>query len=228
MPRWNRALPVRWTRGIFHHTLMFPFFHLYVRTSVEGMDHLAGLHPPVLFAANHTSHFDTPVLLTALPARWRRRLHPAMVQEHFRAHFQPGGFALRQRLSHTLQYLIAAGLFNAFPLPQAMGGVRRVLKYMGEVVDRGGCPLVFPEGRRTPDGQIHPFRSGIGLMALRLRVPVVPVHIAGLFDILPPHRQWPLPGRVRVRIGAPVDLHGIEDYEEAARRVEAAVRALAD
>ena len=62
------------------------------------------------------------------------------------------------------------------------------------------------------------------MMALRLRVPVVPVHLQGLFDVLPAHRTWPRPGRAHVRFGAPVDLKGTLVYEEAARRVERAVK----
>lgn len=206
---------------------MAPFFHSYVRVSAEGLEHLQNLSPPVLFAANHVSHFDTPAILVALPRPWRGRLSPAMALEHFSAHLRPGKSTLGERLSQGLQYLVAAGLFSGFPLPQASAGAKEVLKYMGEMADRHGCLLVFPEGRRTPDGQMGPFRPGIGMMALRLRVPVVPVHLQGLFDVLPAHRTWPRPGRVRVRFGAPVDLKGTLVYEEAARRVERAVRELA-
>jgi 1-acyl-sn-glycerol-3-phosphate acyltransferase len=98
---------------------------------------------------------------------------------------------------------------------------------MGGLMDRGYCPLVFPEGRRTPDGRIHPFQSGIGLMALRLGVPVVPVHIGGLFERYSIHHRWPRPGPVRVRFGAPLSFPGEEDYSTVARRVETAIRELA-
>ncbi len=226
LPRWAQSLPVRWARLAALQAVFLPLFRCYVHLSVEGVEHLKGIQPPLLFAANHTSHFDTPVLLAALPFRWRRRLAPAMMQEHFRAHFQPEGFSLRQRLWGAIQYLIACGLFSGYPLPREMGGVRRALQYTGELIDRGLCPLVYPEGRRTPDGSLHPFRPGVGLMAVRLRVPVVPVHISGLFEVFSVHHRWPRPGRVRVRIGPPLDLKDVQDYQAAAREVEDAVRAL--
>jgi long-chain acyl-CoA synthetase len=206
--------------------VFLPFFRRFTRLSVEGVEHLAQVRPPVLFAANHTSHFDTPVILAALPLRLRRRLAPAMLQEYFRAHFQPEGFSFKQRLGSTLQYLIACGLFSGYPLPQAMGGVRSALKYTGELVDQDLCPLIYPEGRRTPDGRLGAFQPGVGLMAVRLRIPVVPVHVSGLFEVFSIHRRWPRPGRVRVRIGPPLFFRELQDYQEAARRVEAAVRAL--
>src|SRR5690606_41177263 len=53
------------------------------------------------------------------------------------------------------------------------------------------CPLVFPEGERTPDGTMRPFKPGIGLMAVRLQLEVVPVYLDGLFEVLSLHERWP-------------------------------------
>jgi len=75
-----------------------------------------------------------------------------------------------------LEYALALSLFNAYPLPQEMAGVRRALNYTGELIKRGYCPLVFPEGMRSPDGSLQAFRPGIGMMAVRLRVSIVPIY----------------------------------------------------
>jgi long-chain acyl-CoA synthetase len=85
--------------------------------------------------------------------------------------------------------------------------------------------LIFPEGRRTDTGAIDRFRPGIGMIASRLGVPVVPVRIDGLERVL--HHTWHMarPGRVRVAFGAPMRLVG-DDYETLTRQVEEAVRAL--
>jgi 1-acyl-sn-glycerol-3-phosphate acyltransferase len=126
------------------------------------------------------------------------------------------------------QFLLACGLFNAYPLPQKMGGARRALRYTGELIDRGYCPLVFPEGERSPTGQMLPFKSGIGMMARRLSVPVVPIHLQGVYEVYSIHHEWPKPGRVTARIGRPQRFDAAGDYIEAAQAVEQAVRELMD
>ena len=80
-------------------------------------------------------------------------------------------------------------------------------------------------GRRTDRGEINAFRPGIGMMASRLHVPVVPVRLEGLDRVL--HHSWsvPRPGRVRVTFGSPLLLEG-DDFEALAKRVEDAVRTL--
>jgi 1-acyl-sn-glycerol-3-phosphate acyltransferase len=85
--------------------------------------------------------------------------------------------------------------------------------------------LIFPEGRRSADGTIDRFRPGIGMIASRLAVPVVPVRIDGLQNVLPPGWRMARPGKVRVTFGKPLTLTG-DDYEALARQVEEAVRAL--
>jgi 1-acyl-sn-glycerol-3-phosphate acyltransferase len=71
------------------------------------------------------------------------------------------------------------------------------------------------------------FRPGVGVLAVRLGIPVVPVHIHGLFEVLPVHSSWPTPGPVRLRFGAPMRFHEGEDFRTAARKVEEEVRRLA-
>ncbi len=225
-PEWPR-FPLLRAIGIANlEGLVLPFLRLPVRLSVDGLDHLRAAAPPLLFAANHTSHLDTPVLLSALPSAWRRRVAPAIAQDAFNPYFQTRSFPLWRRVGAAVRYWTACGLFNAFPLPKEAVSVRRVLKFMGGLMDRGYCPLVFPEGARAADGRLRPFRSGIGLMALRLRAPVIPVCISGLEKILPPGRGWPVAGKARVKIGPPLDLSSESDYAAATRRVEAAVRSL--
>jgi long-chain acyl-CoA synthetase len=106
-----------------------------------------------------------------------------------------------------------------------MTGARRALSYTGELIRRGYCPLVFPEGLRTPDGRLQPFRPGIGMMATRLRVGIVPVYIDGLYEIYPVHDVWPKRGPVRVSFGPPIQFTS-EDYEQVARTVQQAVESL--
>ncbi|HKW97086.1 MAG TPA: AMP-binding protein [Bryobacteraceae bacterium] len=222
-PRWTRNPFVKSLRLIALEALILPAFRLLAEMEVEGLENLEELQPPILFAANHQSHLDTPAIFAALPLKWRYRLAPAMSQDFFRAWFEPKGHGFGERLQAMLQYYPISGLFNTYPLPQRMAGVRRALKYTGELIDRRYCPLVFPEGARSTDGKLQPFKTGIGLMAVELRVPVVPIHLRGLFEIYSIHQEWPQPGKVKVSFGRP--LHFDEGYDEtsATRAIEDAI-----
>jgi len=178
-----------------------------------------------VFASNHQSHFDVPVILSALPGRLRAQVTPAMAKEFFKAHFFPAGFSRRERLSNSLNYYLAAFFFNAFPLPQREAGARQTLQYIGELSGQGWSILIFPEGLRSRSGDIKPFRGGIGMIGSRLDIPVVPVRLDGIDGILPMGASFARPARVRVAFGAPLTLHG-DDYSALAKQVEDAVRGL--
>ena len=111
------------------------------------------------------------------------------------------------------------------PRPQREAGARQALRYIGEVIDAGYSVLIFPEGKRTDHGEILPFQRGVGMIASRLDVPVVPVRLEGLERIL--HHRWvfPRPGRARITFGEAMSLKG-NDYAAISAEVEAAVRQL--
>jgi long-chain acyl-CoA synthetase len=224
-PSWNRTAPVRALRRVSLPTWILPIARLFVTLDVQGLDHLADLPGPVIFAANHQSHLDGPMILQALPPRWRYRVAPAMAKEFFKAHFHPAGFPARARLTNSLNYYLAAAFFNAFPLPQRETGTRQTLRYIGDLIGQGYSILIFPEGRRTDRGEINRFQPGVAMIAARLHVPVVPVRIDGLDRIL--HQTWKTPSRglARVAFGAPMSLRG-NDYVALAAQIEAAVRGL--
>jgi long-chain acyl-CoA synthetase len=224
-PAWNRSLPARAIRRASLPTWILPLARVFAWITVEGREHLARLDRPVMFAANHQSHMDTPVILAALPPSIRYRVAPAMAKEFFKAHFYPEQHGRRAWFTNSLNYYLAALFFNAFPLPQREAGARQTLRYIGEVLEDGFSVLIFPEGRRSDSGAIDRFRPGIGMIASRLSVPVVPVRIDGLDRVLHHSARMARPGRVRVAFGAPLHLKG-DDYESLARQVEEAVRAL--
>jgi long-chain acyl-CoA synthetase len=224
-PAWNRSAPVRALRRASLPTWILPLARPFVSLEVRGLEHLDGVNSAVIFAANHQSHLDTPMILQALPARWRYRVAPAMAKEFFKPHFYPNQFTTSARLTNSLNYYLAATFFNAFPLPQRETGTRQTLRYIGQLIGDGYSVLIFPEGRRTEKGEIGRFQSGVGMIAARLDVPVVPVRLEGLDRIL--HHTWKFPkrGGARVLFGAPMLLKG-NDYAANAALVEEAVRAL--
>jgi len=225
-PTWNRSWPVRYIRRLSLATWILPLTRMFAHTQVEGLEHLRKIDGPVVFAANHLSHMDVPVILAAMPGRWRARVAPAMLKEFFDAHFFPGGHTWRQWLTNSLNYYLACFYFNGFPIPQREIGTRHTLHYMGDLVSDNWSILIFPEGVRGETGVIKPFRGGIGMIASRLDVPVVPLRLDGVDRVLHQTSTWVRPGKVRVAFGAPMRLQG-EDYAALARDVEDQVRSLA-
>lgn len=224
-PSWNRSRPARAVRRASLPTWILPPLRRFMTLRVKGLENLEGVAGPVIFAANHQSHLDTPAILQALPPRWRYRIAPAMAKEYFHAHFYPAGAPPRVRLTTSLNYYLAALFFNAFPLPQRESGTRQTLRYIGDLIGGGDSLLIFPEGRRTEAGEIARFEAGVGMIASKLQVPVVPVRLKGLERIL--HTRWTRPrrGTATVTFGRPMLLKG-NDYSALAAEVERAVRAL--
>lgn len=224
-PVWNRRAVPRVVRRASLSLSLLPLARLFAWIRVRGVEHVQSVRDPVIFAANHQSHLDTPVILAALPAAWRYRVAPAMAKDFFEAHFYPERHTTPQVLINRLAYYLAALMFNAFPLPRHEAGTKETLRYIGDLVSAGISILIFPEGERTQRGEMHRFQPGIGMMAARLDVPVVPARLKGLERVL--HRAWHMarPGHVDVTFGPPLTLKG-DDYVALAKQVEDAVRSL--
>ena len=222
-PSWNRSAPIRALRRASLPTWILPLGRVFIKLEVRGLEHLEGLTGPVIFAANHQSHFDTPAILMALPPRWRYRVAPAMAKEFFKPHFYPEQFGRKAWFTNSLNYYLASTFFNAFPLPQRETGTRQTLRYIGDVFAQGFSLLIFPEGKRTDRGEINRFLPGVGMIASRLDVPVVPVRLNGLDLVL--HQSWRFPqrGPAQVTFLPPMSLKG-NDYALLAREVEEAIR----
>lgn len=224
-PRWNRMKWASWFRDFNQNLWLLNLARIFAWVRVEGRDNLKGLEGPVIFASNHQGYFDTPILLIALPFKWRRRVAPAMRKEFFDAHFNPRKYNPFKWFTNSLNYWLSALMFNALPIPQREAGTRQTLRYIGELVEEGWCPLIFPEGKHSRDETVLPFQAGAAMMAARLGVPVVPIRVRGSNRVLHPDWSMARPGFVKVRIGKPVRLEG-EDFAALARILEARVREL--
>ena len=224
-PKWNRSLPARAGRRVLLSTIGLAPSRIYTRLEVQGLENLEGIDHPVIFAPNHQSHMDTPVVLQALPPRWRYRVAPAMAKEWFKAHFFPDEHPLSTRLQNSLSYCTASLIYNAFPIPQYEAGARQTIRYIGQLLEERHSLLIYPEGKRTDYGEIAEFRPGVGMMAARLHVPVVPVRIEGLDKVLSLRANWPTRGPARITFGKPMRLEG-SNYVQLAAQVRDAVIAL--
>ncbi len=223
-PEWATKSYTRLLRFLLLYALVLPVTRLLGQARVEGREHLENLQGAAIFTPNHISLIDHALVLSALPRRVRHRLAIAMDGERLRYYRYPAR-TLGLRLLLRVQYLLIVLLFNTFPIPQT-SGVKRSFAYAGSLVDRGYSILIFPEGLRSRDGKIQPFRAGIGILAEKLSVPVVPVGITGLYELKGRRRFWAWPGELTVRFGTPIYCIPQESADEFARRLQAAVSSL--
>jgi long-chain acyl-CoA synthetase len=226
-PEWAQRFPLTWFRVAFYYTVVLPITCLLCWVRVRGSEKIEGLRGPVLFVSNHITFVDHALIMSALPGRFRRRFAIAQEGERLRRwRHSPGGAPLWTRLRRLAQYYLVVAIFNTFSLPQK-SGFRRSFAYAGETVDRGYNVLVFPEGTRTDDGRLKPFKGGTGLLALNLNIPVVPVRIDGLFELKRAGRRVLAPPRsVTVSFGDPVLYPREEDPARVAADLEARVASL--
>ena len=223
-PRWTLTWAVRWVRTLTYYALMRPAIMLLGWPKIEGRENLKDVRGPVLVVCNHIDDVDVGFVETALPPRLRHRLATATGGEALEAlRTPPAGRGFLLRAFDRLQWSSGVALLNLFPLPRAAAFLKS-FAYAGECVDRGYSVLVFPEGHHTTDGELRPFRAGVGLLATRLGIPVVPMRIDGLFDVKRAGRRLARPGEIRVRIGKPVNFGAMDEAPSIAaelqRRVE--------
>ncbi|MBT8485760.1 MAG: 1-acyl-sn-glycerol-3-phosphate acyltransferase [Phycisphaerales bacterium] len=190
-PGWSRFR--HWVAWIIPATATAAFFRIVYHARREGMDNI----PPdgaIVYAANHQSHFDPPLVATAVRER-------------------PCAFLARASLFRPILFGRLIRFLNSIPLER--GRATTALRAAITELEAGRCVLLFPEGTRASGAEVGKFRGGVVMLARRTGATIVPVAIAGARDIWPRSRRLPrLRGRLRVRIGAPlksVDLEGTDE-----------------
>ena len=239
-PRWAQREPVRWLRLAIYYLLVWPATQILAHPRIVGREKLRHISTagtgvpcpyrgPVLVISNHvTRRADIGLILASLPSRFRHRLAIAMGGESLqRMHHPPRDWFLAKRWAYQLGYWLVIGLFNVFPLPQ-FSGFRESFRYAGESVDRRYSVLVFPEGEvnDTETGEMAPFRSGIGMLAQNLRLPIIPMRLDGVWKMKREHRRLARFGEITVRIGDPVTFPESASPKEIAKTLESVVRSL--
>jgi long-chain acyl-CoA synthetase len=226
--RWAQSWPARAFRFLVQNGVARPAMRMLAWPRVQGRENLRGVRGPVLVVSSHQTYLDPSYVLEALPRRLRRRLAVAMDGERLARMRHPArGTGFFARSIDRVTYFLVVSIYNVFPLPRA-AGFRKSFAFAGDLIDRGWSVLVFPEGELTRDGKIAPFRAGIGLLAARLKVPVVPIRLQGLYERRIAGQRWAPPGAIRVTIGAPVQFEENKAAEEIARELEQHVARLGD
>jgi 1-acyl-sn-glycerol-3-phosphate acyltransferase len=211
---WARRFPARLARLALLEGVMRPAVAALGAPERAGIDRLAGLaEGPVIFAGNHHSHLDTPVVLTSIPEPWRHKVFVGAAADYF----------FRTRLTSAASALV----IGAIPIERSKV-TRRSADQAATLIDAGWSMLIFPEGGRSPDGWGQPFRGGAAYLSSRCQVPVVPLHIEGTDRILRKGAKVPKPANVRVTYGDPLRPADGESAARFAERIERAVATLAD
>ena len=209
-PGWGMKWWCRMTRGFLQRAVIFPLITVSYGLKVTGRENLSSISGPVLFASNHNLGLDNPLIIKAVPIRWRRRMAVAGAAELWK---------------NPVWWIVNPLLGNAFPVARE-GSVRPSLENMGRIMDNGWSVLIYPEGELTVGGPIKPFMHGTGLVAVEGSIPVVPlrlhVHKLGSPKRFPFLRR----GSVEVRFGAPLSFSPGTDYQDATSAIENAVKSL--
>ncbi len=175
------------------------------RLTVRGSENL-GIKPVAVYAANHTSYMDTPVVFATLPFQFR---------------------ILAKKELWSIPF-IGWYLARSGQIPIDSENPRTTLSSLGAGVKalRAGMPLfVFPEGSRTPDGELKEFLAGAAFLAIRAQVSVIPIALSGVYDLLPIHTTHFYPCEMTLTVGDPIETHGMtmRQADELTQRVKAAI-----
>jgi 1-acyl-sn-glycerol-3-phosphate acyltransferase len=168
------------------------FFTCYCPLKVEGRHHLP--HGPFLLCSNHASHADSAALMTASGCGFRRFALLGASDYFFR--------------SASVHWSVSS-LMNVIPIDRQPGpkSLSTCLAKCHRFLEQtGGILILYPEGTRSTDGHMQPFKAGVGLFATELGVPLVPANVDGTYAMLPKGRYVPRPGRVTVRFGRALEM----------------------
>lgn len=210
---WARRTPARYARYFVVEGPMRAVVRALASPTRRGADRLGALRGPVIFAANHHSHLDTPLLLTSLPDRWRHRVVVAAAADYF--------------FTNRWTSAASALAMGAFPIERTKVS-RRSADEAAALIAEGWSLLIFPEGGRSPDGWGQGHRGGAAYLASRTGAPVVPTHLEGTGRIFAKGDKRPRPGSTTVTFGHPLVPTERESSTRFAARIESAVAALAD
>ncbi len=181
----------------------------YFRPEAHGLENLPD-DGNFILAPNHLSYLDPFVLASVLD-------YDLLTRTRWAAWSQ---VAFTNPLNKTFSYL--AGAVPVDPLNNLVTS----LAYGAAVLRRGHNLVWFPEGRRSLDGDLQPFRPGLGMLVSKIPRPVVPVRIDGTYRSMPPGQALPRPSSVKITFGAPLNFDELGEGSEAERDYEAFTSAL--
>ncbi len=209
---WGRRLPAVLGREILLGVVMRALIYVHNRPKVYGRERLEDLRGPVLFASNHASHLDTPIILMSLPKPFRRRTGVVAAADYFYKNKLKAGFV-------TLA-------FATLPIERS-GVSKETSERIERMIAERWNILMFPEGTRTKDGTMKRLKRGVAYMANQYRMPIVPVYLTGTHESHGKGSKWPTPHPVTVRFGDPISPRRPGEHRELTAELQEAFRVLA-
>jgi 1-acyl-sn-glycerol-3-phosphate acyltransferase len=207
----SKNLSIPWIGEGLRQVLLFPLLQVFAPMRVEGIEHLQG-EGPYIFAANHSSHLDTPLILAALPTSLRLRIQVAAAADYF--------------FTNPLKGALVKYFLNAFAFQRKGPGRDTCLERPCQLLSQQYHLLIFPEGTRSRDGRLHPFKWGVGKLAIAGPYTVIPTYIEGAYEVFPKGARWPRRRQVVVRFGAPLRFVPSADPARVTAQIERAVMLL--
>jgi 1-acyl-sn-glycerol-3-phosphate acyltransferase len=219
--RWARCAPARGVREAIISWVLGPMMDWYTRVRVTGREHFRGLKHPVVLVANHSSHLDTPMILRALPRRFRQRTAVAAAADYF----------YRNRLRAAFFALV----FNTVPIARRGGGLGRgTASHLDRLLDQRWNLLLYPEGTRSRTGQVGKLRRGAAVLAAHHNLAVIPIFVKGTREAMPPGQLWPRRRlfqrryRVEIHFGEPIAPEVVHNTTAATEQIRAFLQQEAD
>ncbi len=162
----------------------------FVRMRVEGLEKIDP-NGSYVFVANHLSYKDTPCILAAIPVQFRFMAKKGLFKIPF------------------LGYHLSRAGHIAVPRDNPREAIKAMIEAGKMLKERGISVLIFPEGGRSPNAKLQPFKEGAFYIAINSGVPVVPVSLSGTEKVLPFGSGTVRPGAVTLRIGEPIPTAGM-------------------
>lgn len=206
---WPRKSPAIFCRNILHKGLSFPLTKLLLTDfEIEGWENINQLSGPVIFMPNHVSHVDVPVLFMSLPEKFRLKTAVAAARDTM--------YGRHKKYAPFIELL-----YNMYPFPRKHDeNIKLGLDFTGQLIDKGWSIMIFPEGNIRADGKFQGVKIGAGLLAVEMRVPVIPVKTLGCHHIWSINHSQPSRGAVKVIFGKPMNFSRSTDYRQAAEIIE--------
>jgi 1-acyl-sn-glycerol-3-phosphate acyltransferase len=181
----------------------------YHRLVIRGREQIP-VGKSCVLVANHASHLDTVCLLSALPIGRLHRAFPAAAKDYF--------FQSMPRAA------LASIVVNALPFDRETN-IRQSLALCRRLLDTPGNVLIlFPEGTRSPNGELVEFKPGIGLLLAGTDIPVIPCHLRGAYAALPKGKLVPRPRKIELTIGSPRSYAHLKRGKDSALEISADLR----
>lgn len=202
---WARSRSSIYLRRALFGYILKPIIELLAAPHIEGKETLSLLKGPVIIVANHSSHLDTPLLLSNLPSSIRNKTVVAAAADYF--------FDTRAKS------VAFALILNAIPMERTKVNRSSAQKAL-ELLSKGWSLIIYPEGTRTKDGWMQEFKGGAAYLSLKANVPVLPIYITGTRELLKKGSKKLVKGSTKLTVGKLIYPSQEDSLRDLSKKIE--------